>query len=879
MNKRTSRQSRERYYQALGVGLSIALIVGCAQIPPLTKTDRGLRIPVLEKPPVASAVDANRMQAPAGAGVSTPSLSTGTMSLPEPPGDTGTRNAEPYRFWQTPPAAPSSRDALTSGRLDIPPPVASDEKLDASVNLENIPLPAFASTIFATILKKNVSLDSSLQKRTDLVSLRTGQPVTARQLAASAAAVLRSYGVVTLEHDGLVRLVPDNAPASGAIELLRSRSQPDVPARIRPVFHFYELQQANAPHAAQWVRNLFQARVTVQEDQQRNALLLSGQSDAVASAIEALEILDQPYLRGRHSARISPVFWSAQDLATRLGELLTAQGIYVGNSPNITAPLLLIPVPQINSIVVFGTSPEMVDHALRWARDLDRAPQARRNGRYVTYHVRNTDAKSLATTLAQLMGGVAATAPSAPGAVAPAPTTAAALPGGARVVVNTAANSLILQTNPEEYTQLRELLVELDRPPRSALIMVTVAEVSLTDSEQFGFNWLLKQFSLAGYRVNGNIGGSGTAAGSGGGLNLGFANVAGDPRAVLSALATNNRVRVLSNPSIVAMNGEQASIQVGQDVPVLSSQISSTGSGNSTGGQNLLQSVQYRNIGIILNITPVIHSAGRVELKLSQEVSGVSSGAVGVGNSPVFTTRRVDTKLSAMDGQSTLIGGLIREQRDGGNTGVPVAKDVPVLGGLFRSGSNETVARTELVILLTPYIMEDDVDAQALTEAFRNQFTWVRDDRDKVTLPTRAETPPALPNPQAAIQQSVPAVTATVPSAGGPSGSESPSDPQAPQPYLLKPQLAVPPITRNAPPGRAPEPERQGGAATEQVRPAQRPAGALTEGGTSPRTTQPTSPTTGDHAPAPPGRPVVDPDLLRQLRNAVDQSRSTPAKR
>lgn len=792
-----------------------------------------------------------------------------------------TNRAKAQRLWQTPPSLSPIRSAIKPGPKGVAAPSASEDKTEAAVNLENMPLPAFASTVYATILKRNITIDAAIQKRTDLVSLKTGVPVTGAQLSATAASVLRSYGVVVLEHDGLVRLVPENSPATGSIELIRSRSQPDVPSRLRPLFQLYELTQANASTASQWVRTLFQGRVTVSDDTSRNAVLLSGQSDAVAAAIEALEVLDQPYLRGRYSARINPAFWSAQDMVARLTELMAAQGIYAGSSANLSAPLLLIPVPQVNSVIVFGASPEMVDHALRWAQELDQTPQVRRNGRYITYNVRNTDARLLANTLQQLLGGAstpaapaAPGAPGVPGAAAPSPAAqpgAAATAGGSRVVVNAAANSIIMQGNPEDFGQIRDLLVELDRPPRSALIMATVAEVSLTDTEQFGFNWLLNQFSLSGLRINGNIGGSSTGISGGAGVNLGIANVSGDPRAVLTALATSNRVKVLSNPSIVALNGESASIQVGQDVPVLTSQISSTSGANFTGGQNLLQSVQYRNVGIILNVTPVIYSGGRLQLKVTQEVSGVASGAVGVGSSPIFTTRKIDTRFSANDGQSTLIGGLIREQRDGGNTGVPYAKDIPILGTLFRTGASGNFTRTELVILLTAYVMEDDTDAQAVTHAFRNQFDWARqlDNTGTAIKPLRkpvsidklpdnllpAALPPEGAKSNAAVQNE------TVKSESSPSQALEPqADPQGRKPYVIGPPvIRAEPVAPTAP---LPAPATLGSPpAGEAAAPTKTPD-AMTNAVPDPRARPPVGA-------VPVGKPVTDPSLLKELQDAV----------
>ncbi|MCW5649922.1 MAG: hypothetical protein KIS62_09265 [Ramlibacter sp.] len=692
------------------VSLPLVFLAGCAMFRPL---DGGLTIPEpmtkLSRPSasLAASMTANS-SAEAGASLGT-------------------------QFLQTPPM-PARVLSTTGGTPVVPPPSASADMLESAVTLENMPLPQFANAVYGSILKRNVSIDASVQSRNDLVSLKTGKPVTGEQLAAAAQAVLRSYGVVVSEFNGLVRVVPENSPGSGVVDLRRGRAQPDVPSSLRPVFFLVELENTNVSNVSTWIRTFFQGRVSVTDDQPRNALLLSGQSDSVSAAAEAIQILDQPALRGRYSARVNPAFWSATDLAGKLVEVLTAQGYYSAASGNQTAPILVIPVAAVNSIIVFAANPETLNHALRWARELDQAPP-NRGGKFVTYYVRNTDAAAVASTLQDVLGGgssVATSAPSAPGspvATAASRSTGATLPGGGKVVVNSAANSIIIQSTPAEYQQIYSLLQELDRPPRSALIMATVAEVTLSDTEQFGFNWLLKQFTSRGYVVNGNVGPvpTNSTAAANGGLALSIATAAGDPRALLTALASSNRVRVLSNPSIVALNGQEATIQVGQDVPVLTSQISNSNTGGTNGSQGVLQTVQYRSVGIILRVKPIIHAGGRVELEMSQEVSGVSSNNSGIGNSPVVTTRKVQTRLAAQDGATMLIGGLISEQRDGSNAGIPFLKDVPVAGALFRTSANDNFSRTELVILLTPYIIEDDFDSRAITRAFRSQFGWAAD--------------------------------------------------------------------------------------------------------------------------------------------------------
>ncbi|MDP2367507.1 secretin N-terminal domain-containing protein [Rhodoferax sp.] len=708
--------------------------------------------------------------------------------------DVGPGQAQITQFFKAPIVPGAPRPAAPGPASAAPPADGSDATLSA-VSLDGLPLPQFINTIYATILKRNVSLDPAVQSRTDLVSLRTGKPQTAAQLSAAAQTVLLAYGVSVNEFEGLVRVVPSSGLGGASPEIIRGRAQPDVPGSLRPIFYLLELENTSFANVLSWIRTMFQGRVTATEDAARNAIMLSGQSDGVMAAVEAVRTLDRPSLRGHHSVRITPVFWSAADMATRLVEVLTAQGYSATQQPTAAAPILIVPIAPVNSVIVFAVSEEALNHTLRWARELDQTPSARSGGRYVTYYVRNTDATAVAKTLQDVLGGGTSTAP------APTPAAGAAAPkaaGSSRVVVNAAANSIIIQSSPAEYQQIYGLLQELDRPARSALIMATVAEVSLTDDEQFGFNWLLKQFSAGGYLVNGGMGPKPTGGvTSASGIALNIAKLAGDPRALLTALATSSRVRVLSNPSIVAINGQTASIQVGEDVPILTSQISNANTGTGS-GQGIMQTVQYRNVGIILKVKPVIHSGGRIDLEISQEVSGVKEAATGLGNSPVVTTRKVETRLSVVDGNTMLIGGLIREQRDGTNAGLPFLKDIPVAGALFRSSATSKITRTELVLLITPHVLEDDFDSRAMTDAFRAQFGWgaeiplsVKEQAVQAPLspsallndvpkPTEGSVPYLVPAPPAEALAAPPRTRLQQSSGGGSLPGSRPGTPSAP---------------------------------------------------------------------------------------------------
>lgn len=653
-------------------------------------------------------------------------------------------------FFQTPKPPTPARAAIVR-----PQPAEAERGMpvEASVNLENLPLAQFIETVFAHILKRNISLAPEVQGRSDMVSLRTGKPQTDEQLFEAARAVLRSYGVAINEFQGLLRFVPDNAQAGYLPEIRRGRALPEVPGSLRPVFHLVELENTLVTNAANWLRVLFPGgRLNVQDDAPRNALLLSGQSDTVNAAIEAIQILDQPLMRGRLSARISPAHTTADELSKRILDALTAEGYAVATNPAANTPILVIPVGALNAVIVFAVSENTLNHALRWGRELDRPQQAGGSG-YILYQVRNTVAADLAKTLQEVMGAAASPPPSGAAGAVPA---ARAAP---RVVVNPASNSLIIQATAAEFQKWRDLLQELDRPGRSALMMATVAEVRLTESEQFGFQWLAKQFMSHGYNVNlgtGTPGSYGSLAGSV--FRIALSGAAGDPRALLSMLASTNKVRILSNPSIIARNGETATIQVGQEVPILTSQVSSANTGTLSGTTGILQTIQYRNTGVILKVKPVIHSGGRIDLEVAQEVSAAQANETGVNSSPVISTRKVDTKLTMADGGTVLLGGLMQEQKTDGHSGIPLLKDIPVVGPLFRTGMSENSDRTELVVLITSYVIEDDFDARAVTDAFRGQFDWARAlpgaqpqaaaNREKPAAPAASKPLPAAPAAQ-----------------------------------------------------------------------------------------------------------------------------------
>ena len=292
---------------------------------------------------------------------------------------------------------------------------------------------------------------------------------------------------------------------------------------------------------------------------------------------------------------------------------------------------------------------------------------------------------------------------------------------GGTILTDPIGNRILFTGTASDYAQLRTLLNTLDVPAPQVVIEVMIAEVTLTDATSLGVN-------LFGTDQRGD----GLATGSTEGIAVGtggfsFTFVGPDYRARLVANASNNRVNILQRPQLVARSGETPRFQVGTDVPIITSQ---SASGSQTGGStDILQSVQYRQTGTILEIKPVVYG-DRVDLTISQELSSAGEAPAGI-SSPTILNRSLSTRIEVRDGWTGVLGGLIGNNYSKINTGVPFLKDIPVIGSAFQN-NQVSGERTELILLITPYIIRGDDDmadfaelsTRSMNAAFRTGRGW-----------------------------------------------------------------------------------------------------------------------------------------------------------
>jgi general secretion pathway protein D len=300
-----------------------------------------------------------------------------------------------------------------------------------------------------------------------------------------------------------------------------------------------------------------------------------------------------------------------------------------------------------------------------------------------------------------------------------------------RIIANRKNNALLIYATPGEYAVIEGMLRKVDIIPLQVLIEATIAEVTLNDALQYGTQFYLRENKFIQTLSQGT---TSTFA-----QNFpGFAFTRGAGLAI-NALSEVSTVKVLSAPQVMVLDNEPARLQVGSLVPVLTGSAQST----LTSGAPIVNNVDYHPIGVIMQVTPHVNSGGLVTLDIGQEVSDVAAQTTQGIDSPTFDERVIKTRVAIQDGQTIGMAGLIQDNTQQGNSGIPFLKDVPVLGLLAGSQNNKRT-RTELLVMLTPHVVRDQRDARALTEDLRNQL------RNSAVMPQYLNTlpPSGSPNPQ-----------------------------------------------------------------------------------------------------------------------------------
>ena len=309
-------------------------------------------------------------------------------------------------------------------------------------------------------------------------------------------------------------------------------------------------------------------------------------------------------------------------------------------------------------------------------------------------------------------------------------TSTSQLEGNVRVVADDKRNALLIRAPRAEYRRIEKALRELDKAPVQVLIEASIVEVSLTGNLAYGVEWFVENSlsngrdgqALLNFNKSGGIGAKQP------GFSYTILNKAGIVKATLNALAEKSQLRVLSNPSVLVLDNHNATIQIGNQQPVKSSTTVTTG--------NLItEAITYKDTGVMLSVTPSVNAGGLITMDIAQQVTDVGDidAATGQRN---FLTRQIQSRVAVRSGEPIVMGGMIRDNETRGNSGIPGLADIPVLGALFSTNTNNR-ARTELLVLLTPRVLENDDDLRAASAELRQRMRTMS--LDNTAFPPRGD--------------------------------------------------------------------------------------------------------------------------------------------
>lgn len=638
------------------------------------------------------------------------------------------------------PAATVTQSVRSAPLLRIKDPNSSQAKQlalpaeDVTLNADQLPLNSFINLALGDVLDLNYIVDQDLASRSQPVTLRVNNPVSSKRMLGLVEEVLQVNGVALALEEGVIKVIPASKTQNSSAALLSGSVQPILRyGNVAEIIPVYYLPLGQAMTLAE--RTVKDSNGSVLMQNNLNAIMVVARQDDIDRLHSLLGELDVPNRAASHMTVARPAYLSMEELITDLQSALAASGVpvSVGKSNN---GVVLVPMSN-NTLLITASTREWLGYAQDWIRRLDKPKPVGGGDGVYAYFMKNTKAADAWSVVSAIFGDgnqpnseqangedliAAADKMAEQNSTGVRPTNSG--PGNRgfkqdkddtsvsqsvitddyRVVIDNKRNALIFTGRFNDYQRLLELLEFVDRRARQVLLQAVVAEIQLSNDSSLGVEWNIDQ---------GDITGGTTGLLQAGNLNL--SGIFGDVTAKFAAALETGDAKVLSSPRIIALDQETASINIGQQIAVKTGEIS-TGNNNS----EVVNSFKYVDIGITLEITPSINENGLVELAISQEVSSPGAGG---GDTPPINTRSLQTRLLADSGDTVYMGGLISQNITENESKVPILGDIPGLGYLFKY-KTQRESSTELVLLVTPYVINSREEANFYTEQFRTLTGW-----------------------------------------------------------------------------------------------------------------------------------------------------------
>jgi general secretion pathway protein D len=622
--------------------------------------------------------------------------------------------------------------------------------------------------VMAEIMKITYIIDPKVK---GVVNIHTSGQISSQNLFPIFQSILRLNGATAVHKDGVYEIVPlsDAKKLSISPSVAQESGRPSFEEKY--TIQIVSLKYIPVAEVSKMIKPFLSDGADIVEHPPHNILIIGDVASNVKKSVDIIGLFDIDIFTDLR-VRIYPILNSdVTEIAKEMERIFSSFEVSTKSGRGVG--ITFTPVSRINSLLVVSSIPNIFEKVEGWLRELDKVPAE--GGRYgvFVYYVQNAKAKDLAEVLKEIFMTTkekkadykekVTEQPAFPKGVKPPPTSPSTPPskeegtaipeGEINIVVDETTNSLVIRAFARDYKNILETVKKLDLYPKQVLIEVLLAEITLDDTNKFGIEWA-RFIDKAGVHTIG----FGTTPGSppidpytaatalplpgAGTLRYSIIKESERLSAAIKLAATENRLKIVSSPHLLASNNKEAKMQVGKAQPVLTSTYaygSTTTSGTvvsstTTPSTGLIEgTIEYKDIGIILTVTPRVSDGGLITLELQIEKSDVNTDALPLGNLqnvPVFTKKTAKTILSVNEAQTIVIGGLIEDTKDVKKSGIPLLSKIPIIGALF--GSQEyTFSKTELVLLMTPHIITDHIQSKNVTEEFKEKVEGLKKELEK----------------------------------------------------------------------------------------------------------------------------------------------------
>ena len=604
-------------------------------------------------------------------------------------------------------------------------------KGEYSLNFDDADLGEVAKVILSDILAENYLLSPKVAGK---VTLQTTQPLSREELLPTLDMLLNINNAAMVYQNGVYQIKPKTDALQSSAFSSYNKYKQKIPAgyqiRVVPV------KNVAVEELSAIIKPLMQEKSILHVDNNRNMMIIAGTAAELARAMEMVNAFDVDVMKGR-SFGLFPL--QNVDSAKIIEEL---EQVFNKKAAAESGFFQFMAIERLNAILAITQQAKYLKDIERWVLRLDRANTSAGGG-VIVYRAQHVDAVKLAETLNDIFsksGQSSRPASVAAGrktvevtnkakkTVKPATnrkqnnSTSIADLGDVSIIADEVNNALIIVATAQDYAVVQRVIKQLDVMPLQVLIDATIVDVTLTDTLKYGIKWALSHNN--GKNAASSNGGEfltdaaaiATTLTTGG---FGYAFVSNDISAVLEAEAGKGNVNIISSPSLMVLNNQEASIQVGTEISLKTADVANT---NSSG--TVTTTFQQRKTGVTVNVKPRVNANGLVIMEIEQSIEDFGSDSSGTSGNPDILTREIKSSVAVQSGETIVLGGLINEKNDYTKSGIPFLHEIPLIGPLFGS-TEKNKRKTELVLLITPRVVKSRLDARLVTNEFKRELSGI----------------------------------------------------------------------------------------------------------------------------------------------------------